>query len=235
MARTPAPSVPPDFPIRGWFADCSAKFRREILALARPKSYAAGKVIYRAGDPGRDVFGVSAGVVAVQCRFTHPDVVLLHMLRPGDWFGTAPLLVEQSRRVNVIARTDVVLLRVPADDLQTLLRRHPQWLVELGRDVVYSLDVAMQGAADLLIRNASARCAAVLLRLAGRRWVSDPDPDLPSGIPASQTELAMLCNVSRNTFSRVVKEFASRRFVTLGYKSLTVNDPARLRDMADGG
>lgn len=33
----------------------------------------------------------------------------------------------------------------------------------------------------------------------------------------------MLCNVSRKTFSRVVKEFESRRLVTLGYKSLTVN------------
>jgi CRP-like cAMP-binding protein len=96
-------------------------------------------------------------------------------------------------------------------------------------------DLAMQTAADLLIRNASARCAAVLLRLAGRRWAAEPDAGLPFEIPASQTELAMLCNVSRKTFSRVVKGFTSRRLVTLGYKSLTVNDPARLRDIANGG
>ncbi|MBI1285644.1 MAG: helix-turn-helix domain-containing protein [Thiobacillus sp.] len=93
----------------------------------------------------------------------------------------------------------------------------------------------MQGAADLLIRNASARCAAALLRLAGRRWASGPDADAPSEIPASQTELPMLCNFSRNTFSRVLKEFARRRLVTPGYKSLTVNDPARLRDVANVG
>ena len=52
---------------------------------------------------------------------------------------------------------------------------------------------------------------------------------------ACQTELAMLCNLSRNTFSRVVRDFASRRLVTLGYKSLTVNDPVRLRAVAEGG
>jgi len=235
MTRISTPSVQNDFPIRGWFADSHPDFRREIFELARPMSYAAGQLIYRAGDPGRDVFGIRAGVVTVECRFIHPDVVLMHMLRPGEWFGTVPLLVEQSRRINVIARTDLELLRVPADDLRALLHRHPKWFAELGRDVVYSLDVAMQGAADLLIRNASPRCAAVLLRLAGRRWVSGPDSDLPSAIPASQTELAMLCNVSRNTFSRVVKELARRRLVTLDYKSLTVNDPARLRDFADGG
>ena len=235
MARIPAPSVPPDFPNRGWFAHSHPDFRRDIFALARPQSFAAGHLIYRAGDPGRNVFGVSSGVVAVQSRFTHPDAVLLHMLRPGDWFGTVPVLAEQTRRINVIARTDVELLRVSGDELRGLLRLHPGWTAELTRDIVFSLDVAMQGAADLLIRNASARCAAVLLRLAGRRWVSDSDADQPSGIPASQTELAMLCNVSRNTFSRVVKGFTSRRIVTLGYKSLTVNDPVRLREVADGG
>jgi len=235
MAKIPDPSVQTGFPIRGWFADSQPDFRREMLALARPKLYAVGSVIYQAGHVGSDVFGISAGVVTVQCRFTHPDAVLLHMLRPGEWFGVVPVLVEQSRRVTVIARTDVELLRVPGDELRALLRRHPEWVAELGREVVYYLDVAMQGAADLLIRDASARCAAVLLRLAGRRWASGPDADLPSEIPASQTELAMLCNVSRNTFSRVVKEFTSRRLVTLGYRSLTVNDPARLRDVADSG
>ena len=45
----------------------------------------------------------------------------------------------------------------------------------------------------------------------------------------------MLCNVSRNTFSRIVRGFSSHRLVTLNYRSLTVNDPARLRDAADAG
>ena len=45
----------------------------------------------------------------------------------------------------------------------------------------------------------------------------------------------MLCSVSRNTFNRVLKRFSSRRLVTLSHKSLTVNDPARLRIVADGG
>jgi len=223
------------FPIRGWFAACPTRFRREFLALGRPKFYAAGSVIYQAGDVGKDVFGISSGVVTMQSRLTHPDAVLLHMLRPGEWFGTVAMLLERGRRITAIARTDVNLLRVPGDELRELLRRHPEWFAELGRDAIYNMDLAMQIAADLLIRDASARCAAVLLRLAGRRWASGPEADLPSEIPASQTELAMLCNLSRNTFSRVLREFASRGLVTVSYRSLTVNDPARLRDGADSG
>jgi CRP-like cAMP-binding protein len=235
MAKADSDSVQTRFPIRGWFADCHPRFRRDFLALARPKSHAAGSVIYHAGEVGQDVFGISSGVVTLQSKLTHADAVLLHMLRPGEWFGTVPVLLGRSRRVTAVARTDVNLLRVPGDELRALLRRRPEWFAELGRDAVHNLDLGMQTAADLLIRDASARCAAVLLRLAGRRWASGPEADLPSEIPASQTELAMLCNLSRNTFSRVVKELSSRGLVTLNYRSLTVNDPARLRAVADAG
>jgi CRP-like cAMP-binding protein len=235
MAKVGDASAQTSFPVRGWFADCHPRFRREFLALARSKFYAAGSVIYQADEIGRDVFGVSSGVVTLQSKLTHPDAVLVHMLRPGEWFGTVPVVLERSRRVTAVARTDANLLRVPGDELRALLRRHPEWLVELGRDAVYNMDLAMQIATDLLIRDASARCAAVLLRLAGRRGASSPDADLPSEIPASQTELAMLCNLSRNSFSRIVRELSSRRLVTLNYRSLTVNDPARLRDVADAG
>jgi CRP-like cAMP-binding protein len=223
------------FPIRGWFAESPPDFRRDFLALARPKSYAAGSMIFQAGDAGQDVFGIHSGVVTLQSRLTHPDAVLLHMMWPGEWFGTWSVLLGRGRRISAIARTDVSLLRIPGDELRVLLRRRPQWYVELGRDAVYGTDVAMQIAADLLIPNASARCAAVLLRLAGRRWASAPDAELPVEIPASQNELAMLCNVSRNTFSRVVKDLSSRGLLTLNYRLVTLSDPARLRDIANTG
>jgi CRP-like cAMP-binding protein len=235
MAKDLDPTVPSAFPIRGGFAECHPEFRRDLLALARPKPCAAGDVIYQAGDIGTDLFGIVSGVVALQGKFTHPDALMMHFVQPGEWFGTVPMLAKRSRSITAISRTDVELLRVSGDDLRALLRRRPEWIAELARDLVYWLDLSMQGLTDMLIRDSSARCAAVLLRLAGRRWTSGPDADLPADIPASQAELAMLCNVSRNTFSHVLNGFSSRRLVTLGYKSLTVNDPARLRIVADGG
>jgi CRP-like cAMP-binding protein len=192
-------------------------------------------VLYRAGDRGQDMYGIVSGVVLVQCRFTHPDAVLLHMLRAGNWFGTLDWLPERTRRFTTIARTDVDLVRVPSDQLQALFQRRPEGLVKIAAHAAYGLDLAIQCAADLLIKRASARCAATLLRLSGQRWASGPEADLPSDIPASQAELAMLCNVSRKTFSRVIGEFSRARLVTLGYRSLTVDDPARLRVVADAG
>jgi CRP-like cAMP-binding protein len=236
VARTLDPTFPGDFPIRGWLASCSPQFRREFLALARPKSVTAGSVMFRAGDVGRDLFGIVSGVVLLEATFTHPDAALLHMLRAGDWLGMLVWISERSPRLfSAVARTDVELLHVPASEMNALLKRHPEATAELFRSAIWAMEVALQCAADLLIKDASARCAAVLLRMAGRRWASDPQADLPSEIPAAQAELAMLCNVSRKTFSRVVGEFSKLGLVTVGYKSLTVHDPAGLRLTAELG
>jgi CRP-like cAMP-binding protein len=235
MSRVRKSSVHDSFPIRGWFAETPADFRRDFLALARRKSYPAGSAIFLAGEAGQDVFGLCSGVITLQSRVVHPDAALVHMMWPGEWFGTFSVLLGKGRRLSAFARTDVVLLRIPGEDLKELLRRCPQWYPELWRDTVHGMDVAMQMAADLLIQSTPARCAAVLLRIAGRRWPSSPEADLPVVIPASQHELAMYCNVSRNTFSRVVKDLSSRGLLSVNYKSLTLSDPARLREIADAG
>lgn len=223
------------FPVRGWLADCAPEFQREFLALGRPKFFAAGSVVYQAGEAGQDLYGIRSGVILVQCRFTHPDAVLLHMLWAGEWFGTLDWFTRRVRSYTAIARTDLHVLRVPGDEMQALLQRRPEGTMMLARNAVYGLDLAMQTAADLLIHDATARCAAGLLRLADRRWTSAPHADRPAEIPASQAELAMLCNVSRKTFSRVVGDLANRGLVTVGYRSLTVNDPVGLRVVADTG
>jgi CRP/FNR family transcriptional regulator len=229
-------SIVANLPICGWLAQCSPQFRNEFLARARPKPVAAGNVIYRADEVGQDICGIRSGVVLVQTRFPHSDAMLLHMLRAGEWFGALARLNKDHRRVfTTIARTDVELLRVPFDELNDLLQRHPEGYAKFGLNAIHMLELATQCAGDLLIKDSAARCAAGLLRMAGRRWASDPEADLPSEIPASQVELAMQCNVSRKTFSRIVSEFSGAGLVTIGYKWLTVQDPARLRHVAEGG
>ena len=80
MSKTGDPSVTTSFPIRGWLAECSPQFQHEFLALARPKAFSAGSFLYRTDDAAAEMFGIISGVATVQCRFAHPDAVLLHLL-----------------------------------------------------------------------------------------------------------------------------------------------------------
>ena len=231
---TAGPTDRSAIPIRGWFGEADPDFRREFVALGRSKFIrpaAPSTTPVRPDWPCSASFPAFHGAMQVRAPGRRDAA---HAPR-GDWVGTVPVLFDRPRRVTAVARTDVELLRVPGDELRGLLGRRPEWALELARDSIFYLDVAMQGAADLLIRYLAARCAAVLLRLGGQRWAASPDANLPSEIPAPQSELAMLCNVSRNTFGRVLSGFAGRRLVDVHYKSLTIVDPTKLRDIADGG
>lgn len=228
------PQLQPSLPQRGWFARTDAEFRRELLALSRPHTYAAGAVIYQAGDLRGDFFVVRAGVVLLHSRFAHADAILLHMVHPGDSFGSTPALLSHARVATASARTPVQVLRIAGDDLRALLTRRPEWMVELGRDLLHYCEVAMQAAGDLLIRDTAARCAAVLLRLGGRRWAEDAEANQPSHVPASQAEIAMMANVSRNTLNEVLRAFTEQGIVALEYRSVLLKDPAHLRKIADG-
>lgn len=213
---------------RGWFAECDQEFRRALLKLARRRSHPAQTVIYRAEEESHELFGVVSGYVEVQARVPHADAVFTHLIHAGHWFGAAPMTAGRPRRVTALSRTDVQLIYVVAEDLRDVLERHPAWWQQLGREVVYALDVMLQIASDLLIPDTTARCATVLLRFADRRSAHLKRFSTPSEIPATQTELAMACNVSRNTFNEVLRRFESAGWVQIGYRSIRVTDPAAL-------
>lgn len=221
-------------PWRGWFAQSHPEFCRQLLELARPRFCPADSVIYRADEQSHELFGLVSGIVEVQGRLPHPDAVLMHFIHPGHWFGGSPIVAERPRRVSARARTDVELLSVLGDDLRDLLAQQPQWWQEIGRELVFAFDLALVTASDLLIRDVSARCAAVLLRFADRRSSFEPGCALQSEIPAAQAELAMACNVSRNTFATVLRRFEEAGWIRSGYRSIVVVDPAAMRALADG-
>ena len=222
-------------PLRGWFAQTSEDFPRDLLALGRAKSCVAGETLYRAGDSSDDYYGVIRGVILLQGHFPHPDAVMFHMLHPGDWVGSVPVLANRVRYATASARTEAELLLIPGVELRALLRRKPQHALELSMDLAYHLDVALQVATDLLIRDSEARCAAALLRLGGCRRTGDHGTIASAEVPASQAELAMLTNTSRNTLNGVLGRFAEKGLITLSYRAVRIDDPVRLRQIADGG
>jgi CRP/FNR family transcriptional regulator, cyclic AMP receptor protein len=93
-------------------------------------------------------------------------------------------------------------------------------------------DVTVTIAADLMIRDSERRCAAVLSRLAGCRHAGPQDVTAVE-VPLMQNELAGAANLSRNSVGTMLQRLASRGFVEVGYKTMTVRAPAALRTFVD--
>ena len=99
--------------------------------------------------------------------------------------------------------------------------------------IIYG-DVSDTIAADLLIRDSERRCAAVLLRLGGRRYVCLEDEESVE-VPVTQHELAGAANLSRNSTGTMVQRLKARGLIDLGYRGMTIRAPAALRAFVDEG
>jgi CRP-like cAMP-binding protein len=81
----------------------------------------AGDVVFREGDPGREMFVVLGGELEVLKRSTRGDT-RLHGVGPREWFGEMSIIDVMPRPVTVRAVTDARLLRIRPTDLELLYR-----------------------------------------------------------------------------------------------------------------
>ena len=83
----------------------------------------AGDVVFREGDPAREMFVVLGGEVEVLKRGKRGGETRVALLGPGDWFGEMSILDVQPRSASVTAVAPARLLIVNSEALDGLYRK----------------------------------------------------------------------------------------------------------------
>jgi CRP-like cAMP-binding protein len=110
------------------FAGVSKRHVRKIAALATEARFSTGSRIVRQGEPGNAFFVVLDGEASV-VRSGLPSIPL----GPGDSFGEMALLDGGPRSATVVAKTDVLCLRLARAAFTKMLKSEPEIaLVLLG-------------------------------------------------------------------------------------------------------
>ncbi len=209
----------------GWLSRIPKAFQDEILDACLCYELDQGQAIAHGGDESGGMFGIVSGAACVYSAVGSSDGPLIHIAGAAFWFGIFPVTNGQPRMISVTAQTRCQVARMPQAALQSLLERKPEmwrWLSLLSLE---SARLAVQALADVLIRDNERRCAAVLLRVAGCRECGDQ----PASAILTQDDLAALSNLSRPTVSLVLRHLAERGLISLGYRAITLQAPAKLR------
>ncbi len=194
---------------------------RQLLAIARRRSFQKGDIVFHRGDPAESLHLISRGRFGARVVTPHGDTVLLDVLGPGQAFGELALLLPGTgRSATVSALEDGETRSILRDDFALLQKSHP-------------------GVKDVLLR-----LLAEQLRRAGDRLVEahyvDADTrvrrrlcslaEIYAGgvIPLTQEDLAEMAGTSRATVNRVLREESERGAVTHARGSVTVLDAAEL-------
>ena len=112
--------------ISGRLPGLTAQQAQKLAGIARGRSYAAGDVIFNAGDHATEVFLLLQGRVSLKTKFaTYGDTITLASVRPLEFFGWSSLMLPQIKT----AQADVVeaakVLVFQADELLALCDADP--------------------------------------------------------------------------------------------------------------
>ncbi|GLI67898.1 hypothetical protein VaNZ11_012222 [Volvox africanus] len=107
------------------FAGCDEPFMAALQARLTLSAYTSREVIFRAQDPGRDMFIVRQGCVLLMSLLCEVSA----LLRPGDMFGELALLPDLGARRRMhtaiaLGSTDVIALT--ARDFAAVCKDHPE-------------------------------------------------------------------------------------------------------------
>jgi CRP/FNR family transcriptional regulator, cyclic AMP receptor protein len=216
----------------GWLAHCSRGFAESFIAHCHWRHVPAGTGIQHAGEPGATVTGIAHGNALLTTSLSSPDSPTIHVMQPGEWFGFVPLFIGGMRPNSIVARTDVVLATMSQPEIEALLAPRPEWWRDIGTLGIIHANIATGIAADMMIRESRRRCAASLLQVADCRHADRLGSELAS-TPLSQEELAAIANLSRTSISSILRDFEETGLIKLGYRSFTIMQPGKLRDLVD--
>src|SRR5271165_3830388 len=194
----------------GWLRDTPAEFRDALLSQSRWQRLEAGAPIQTGGEEEGELIGLARGIVELRTVLGPSDTPIMHFAHPVFWFGFVPIVSSRPRPLAASAKTSVWIARIPQTEVRALLAERPEWWRHLIPPSLVYGDVAVTIAADLLIRDSERRCAAVLLRLSGRRSADPEDPE-PAEASITQADLAGAANLSLSSVKSMLGRLRVRR------------------------
>jgi CRP-like cAMP-binding protein len=136
----------------GAVSDDILEFFAQKLVVLLIKS---GDLVFREGDPARDLFVVMSGEMEVLKRSQSGVDARVAVLGPGDWFGEMSILDVQPRSATVRVLAPSRLLRIGAADLDALYRRDTKAysiiVLNIARELSRRLRVADGLLADFVV------------------------------------------------------------------------------------
>jgi CRP/FNR family transcriptional regulator, cyclic AMP receptor protein len=214
------------------FSELSPEELEKVARVAVPRSYPAGSIILREGDPGDTCYILRSGTARVVRQ--HPDgrAITLTNLGSGEIFGELAMFGGEVRSATVEAVDDVRAVAILAGDLKRLLGEHPEIAVKLLGALAERLRETNARISRQSFQKVSSRVAGVLVELAetGTRTGGDQAGATAGEVTvrSTQADLAQLAGTSREAASRFLATLQRAGVLTTKRGRIVVHDPAAL-------
>jgi CRP-like cAMP-binding protein len=198
-----------------------------IAAVAAPRSFAAGEVVFHEGDASDTCYIVRSGRARAIREHADGRQITLATFGPGDIFGELAMFDDELRSATVEPTEELATLAILGGDMRRLMREHPEIAVKLAVALVRRLRAANERLARQSFQTVQSRVAAALAQLVEQAR-ADGQGDRGVVITATQADVAKLAGSSRESASRFLAVLERAGVIAQGRGRLTVHDPAAL-------
>jgi CRP-like cAMP-binding protein len=187
------------------------------------KEFPPGAVLFREGEPGREMFVVHEGRVRISKSAPGQEAVL-GTLGPGEFFGEMSILSGNPRSATATCDTACKLLVVDQRTFEAMIRGHGEIALRMIRTLAERLQQANQQIENLLLPDASTRVVHWLLVTAEREARAG---GTPRSIPLE--EITSRVGIGAAQARDVVQRVARTRVIQLHGDAVVVPDVERMR------
>ena len=209
------------------FAELGPAELGAIAAVAVPRSFAAGDIVFHKGDASDTCYIVRGGRARAIREHADGRQITLATFGPGDIFGELAMFDDELRSATVEATEELATLALLGGDMRRLMREHPEIAVKLAVALVRRLRAANERLARQSFQTVQSRVAAALAQLVEQAQ-ADGQGEREVVITATQADVAKLAGSSRESASRFLAVLERAGVIAQGRGRLTVHDPAAL-------
>jgi CRP/FNR family cyclic AMP-dependent transcriptional regulator len=192
------------------------------------REFAKGTVLFREGEPGREMFVVQHGRVNVSKKVGEVEKILSSM-GPGEFLGEMSILNNKPRSATATCAEDSKLLVIDAKTFEAMIRGNGEVAIRMIKKLADRLAEANAQIENLLFADASSRVVHFLATAAekGTRSAAGSTVAIPP------KELAGRVGVRPEQADEVLNKLLKAKIVSAQPDGFVVADVAKLRQFLE--
>lgn len=211
-----------------FFKDLSQEELQRLEDVMPMRRYVGRQIIFMEGEPADFVGFVLSGRVKLYRMSAEGHEKVIHIAGAGDVFGEVPFLDGKPHPLTAETMEETRVRSISHEDLRQLMAVHPQVASHLLQVLGLRLRQTYRQIRSLVFKDAYARTAGRLFKLARDYGVQTGD-GITLNLTITHQELANMVGTSRETVSKIINSLQKNRTIDVCRGRIVIFDMDKLR------
>ena len=191
-------------------------------------SFRKTDVIYREGEEPHSLYFIKSGRVKISKNNLEGKEFVSNIMGSGSFIGHHAILEKTTYHEDAFALDDSVLIYVPIQKINAILKVDPSVAVDLAKLLNKKLEESEERLVSMAYDSVRKRTADVLIRLEEK--FKNHDHEEKVEIKITRDDLAALVGTASETVIRVLRDFKDGKILEVKGRTIQILDIEKLKD-----